>query len=79
VSVAIAGADVDAARGEADGRRRPIHGLPLSISAGVGCIALFGVAVLDGLVLVGYIEERRRTGMTEVPVVAPQPLEEVTP
>jgi cobalt-zinc-cadmium resistance protein CzcA len=36
--------------------------MPLSISAGVGFIALFGVAVLNGLVLVGYIEERRRGG-----------------
>ncbi len=41
-----------------------IRGLPLSISAGVGFIALFGVAVLNGLVLVGYIEERRRGGLT---------------
>jgi cobalt-zinc-cadmium resistance protein CzcA len=36
-----------------------IRGLPLSISAGVGFIALFGVAVLNGLVLVSYLEERR--------------------
>ena len=40
-----------------------IRGMPLSISAGVGFIALFGVAVLNGLVLVGYIEERRRGGL----------------
>jgi cobalt-zinc-cadmium resistance protein CzcA len=36
--------------------------LPLSISAGVGFIALFGVAVLTGLVLLGYAEQRRREG-----------------
>ena len=41
-----------------------IRGMPLSISAGVGFIALFGVAVLNGLVLVGYIEERRRGGLS---------------
>jgi cobalt-zinc-cadmium resistance protein CzcA len=41
-----------------------IRGLPLSISAGVGFIALFGVAVLNGLVLVSYLEERRRGGLS---------------
>jgi cobalt-zinc-cadmium resistance protein CzcA len=40
-----------------------LRGMPLSISAGVGFIALFGVAVLNGLVLVSYIEERRRGGL----------------
>ena len=35
------------------------RGLPLSISAGVGFIALFGVAVLNGLVLVSSIERLR--------------------
>jgi len=38
------------------------RGLPMSISAGVGFIALFGVAVLTGLVLLGYAEQRRREG-----------------
>ena len=42
-----------------------IRGMPLSISAGVGFIALFGVAVLNGLVLVSYLEERRRGGLSE--------------
>jgi cobalt-zinc-cadmium resistance protein CzcA len=40
-----------------------LRGLPLSISAGIGFIALFGVAVLNGLVLVSYLEERRRGGL----------------
>ena len=40
-----------------------LRGMPLSISAGIGFIALFGVAVLNGLVLVSYIEERRRGGL----------------
>ncbi len=40
-----------------------MRGMPLSISAGVGFIALFGVAVLNGLVLVGYIVQRRDEGL----------------
>lgn len=41
-----------------------VRGMPLSISAGVGFIALFGVAVLNGLVLVSYIKQRRDEGAT---------------
>ena len=41
-----------------------LRGYPFSISAGVGFIALFGVAVLNGVVLVSYIVERRRAGAT---------------
>jgi len=37
-------------------------GLPFSISAGVGFIALFGIAVLNGVVLVNYIVDLRREG-----------------
>lgn len=40
-----------------------IRGMPLSISAAVGFIALFGVAVLNGVVLVSYIERRRQDGL----------------
>jgi heavy metal efflux system protein len=39
------------------------RGLPFSISAGVGFIALFGVAVLNGVVLVTYMIELRRAGL----------------
>jgi cobalt-zinc-cadmium resistance protein CzcA len=39
-----------------------LRGMPFSISAGVGFIALFGVAVLNGLVLVTYINQLRREG-----------------
>ena len=39
-----------------------IRGMPFSISAGVGFIALFGVAVLNGLVWVSAAENRRQTG-----------------
>jgi len=41
-----------------------LRGMPLSISAGVGFIALFGVAVLNGLVLVSYIKQRQDEGQT---------------
>ena len=34
-----------------------VRGMPFSISAGVGMIALFGVAVLNGLVLVAQLEK----------------------
>jgi cobalt-zinc-cadmium resistance protein CzcA len=37
-----------------------IRGMPFSVSAGVGFIALFGIAVLNGVVLVSYILELRQ-------------------
>ncbi len=40
-----------------------LRGMPFSISAGVGFIALFGVAVLNGLVWVSAAEELREEGM----------------
>lgn len=40
-----------------------IRGMPLSISAAVGFIALFGVAVLNGLVLVSHIRKLRQDGL----------------
>ena len=39
-----------------------LRGYPFSISAGVGFIALFGVAVLNGVVLVSYIVQKTREG-----------------
>jgi cobalt-zinc-cadmium resistance protein CzcA len=39
-----------------------IRGIPLSISAGVGFIALSGVAVLNGLVMVGLIRSLEKAG-----------------
>lgn len=39
-----------------------VRGMPFSISAGVGFIALFGVAVLNGVVLVSYIGQLRAEG-----------------
>ena len=39
-----------------------LRGMPFSISAGVGFIALFGIAVLNGVVLVSYINDLRAGG-----------------
>jgi cobalt-zinc-cadmium resistance protein CzcA len=41
-----------------------LRGYPFSISAGVGFMALFGIAVLNGVVLISYVVERRRHGGT---------------
>ncbi|MBM3953946.1 MAG: efflux RND transporter permease subunit [Planctomycetes bacterium] len=41
-----------------------LRGMPFSISAGVGFIALFGVAVLNGLVWVAGAEHARADGLT---------------
>jgi cobalt-zinc-cadmium resistance protein CzcA len=39
-----------------------LRDIPLSISAAVGLIALSGIAVLNGLVMVSFISDLRRTG-----------------
>jgi cobalt-zinc-cadmium resistance protein CzcA len=39
------------------------RGMPFSISAGVGFIALFGVAVLNGVVLVSFIRKLQEEGL----------------
>jgi cobalt-zinc-cadmium resistance protein CzcA len=39
-----------------------LRGMPFSISAGIGFIALFGIAVLNGVVLVSYIIQKRKEG-----------------
>lgn len=46
-----------------------LRGMPFSISAGVGFIALFGIAVLNGVVLVTYLNELRARGMPLAQVV----------
>lgn len=43
-----------------------LRGLSFSISAGVGFIALFGVAVLNGIVLVAEFNQLRESGMTDL-------------
>lgn len=40
--------------------------LPFSISAGVGFIALFGIAVLNGIVLVEHFNELTKSGMKNI-------------
>jgi heavy metal efflux system protein len=40
-----------------------VRRMPFSISAGVGFIALFGIAVLNGIVLLTYIRELRQKGL----------------
>ena len=40
--------------------------MPFSISAGVGFIALFGVAVLNGIVLIGTFNQLEKDGMTDI-------------
>src|SRR5690606_16026107 len=43
-----------------------IRGMPFSISAGVGFIVLFGVAVLNGLVLISGLNELKSEGVTDL-------------
>lgn len=43
-----------------------LRGMPFSISAGVGFIALFGVAVLNGIVLIGQMNQLQREGQTDI-------------
>jgi len=40
-----------------------VRGIPLSISAAIGFIALSGVAVLNGLVMISFIGELREKGL----------------
>ena len=40
--------------------------MPFSISAGVGFIALFGVAVLNGIVLIAYFEQLKKEGLNNL-------------
>ena len=46
-----------------------MRGMPFSISAGVGFIALFGVAVLNGIVLIAEFNTLRKTGAPILQVV----------
>ena len=43
-----------------------LRGMPFSISAGVGFIALFGVAVLNGIVLVGTFNQLAKEGFDDI-------------
>ena len=43
-----------------------IRGMPFSVSAGIGFIALFGIAVLNGIVLIEHLKELQHQGMTNM-------------
>jgi cobalt-zinc-cadmium resistance protein CzcA len=43
-----------------------IRGMPFSVSAGIGFIALFGIAVLNGIVLIEHLKELQHQGMTSM-------------
>ena len=43
-----------------------IRGMPFSISAGVGFIALFGIAVLNGIVLIEHFKELKLQGIKDM-------------
>ena len=42
-----------------------LRGMPFSISAGIGFIALFGIAVLNGIVLISYFNQLKAEGILE--------------
>jgi cobalt-zinc-cadmium resistance protein CzcA len=47
-----------------------LRGMPFSISAGVGFIALFGVAVLNGIVLMTEFNRLKKSGIADIKQVA---------
>jgi cobalt-zinc-cadmium resistance protein CzcA len=42
-----------------------LRGMPFSISAGIGFIALFGIAVLNGIVLITYFNQLKKEGISD--------------
>lgn len=43
-----------------------IAGMPFSVSAGIGFIALFGVSVLNGIVLIDYFNQLEKQGIADI-------------
>ncbi len=43
-----------------------MRGMPFSVSAGIGFIALFGIAVLNGIVLIEHLKDLKEKGMTNM-------------
>lgn len=56
-----------------------MRGIPLSISAAVGFIALSGVAVLNGIVMISFINKLREEGMDLNPAVVEGSLTRLRP
>jgi len=56
-----------------------LRGLPFSISAGIGFIALSGVAVLNGVVMVSYINHLREEGKSTADAVTEGALTRLRP
>jgi cobalt-zinc-cadmium resistance protein CzcA len=46
-----------------------LTGIPLSVSSAIGVIALFGEAVLNGVVMVSYDDQLRAQGMNPTEAV----------
>ncbi|NER09730.1 cobalt-zinc-cadmium resistance protein CzcA [Muriicola jejuensis] len=49
-----------------------IRDMPFSISAGIGFIALFGIAVLNGIVLIEHFKELKTKGLTDMETLIKQ-------
>lgn len=56
-----------------------LRGMPFSISAGVGFIALFGIAVMNGVVLIEHIRHLRRSGSSQRDAVINGTLDRLRP
>ncbi|MBA3967447.1 MAG: efflux RND transporter permease subunit, partial [Nitrospirales bacterium] len=56
-----------------------LRGLPLSISAVIGCVALFGIAVLNGVVLVSRIQRLETEGLPTREAVAQGAMDRLRP
>jgi cobalt-zinc-cadmium resistance protein CzcA len=55
------------------------RGLPLSLSAIIGFIALFGIAVLNGVVLVGHIRRLEADGLSTEQAVTQGAMDRLRP
>jgi len=56
-----------------------LRDMPFSISAGVGFIALFGIAVMNGVVLIEHIRHLRHSGETQTDAVVHGSMDRLRP
>lgn len=56
-----------------------LRGMPFSISAGVGFIALFGIAVMNGVVLIEHIRHLRQHGLDKLTAVIKGSIDRLRP